>query len=118
MGALPVLVAVAVSKDDVSGELSHDVLGSRVHEIESIDVIGLVEIVCFGESKGENKSGGRVGRKKIPMETTAVDADDNPCVWEERVVLLKELDVLVARLGHGCNGCVEADEQDRPRTAE
>ena len=59
MGALPVLVAVAVSKDDVSGELPHDVLGSRVHEIERIDVVGLVEIMRFGESKGENKYGGR-----------------------------------------------------------
>ena len=51
------------------------------------------------------------------METTAIDADDNPCVLEERVVLLKELDVLVARLGHGGNGSVEADKQDRADTA-
>lgn len=45
------------------------------------------------------------------MEATAVNADDNPCVLEKRVVLLKELDVFIARLCHLGERSVEADEQ-------
>jgi len=78
--------------------------------------LGLWKSCALENLRGKISMGG-VGRRRIPMETTAVDADDNPCVWEEGVVLLKELDVLVARVGHGSNGCVEADEQDRPGAA-
>jgi hypothetical protein len=45
------------------------------------------------------------------VEAAPVDADDNPCVLEKRVVLLKELDVFIARLCHLGERSVEADEQ-------
>ena len=47
---LPVFIADPIGNDYV-WQLSHDSLGSRVHEIESTAIIGLLEGVFIGESE-------------------------------------------------------------------
>lgn len=65
-------------------ELSHDVFGGVVHQVETAHVIWLVEVVLVRES----------------VERVAVDPDDDPGVPEQRLVLLKVFDVLESGAGH------------------
>ena len=79
---LPVFIADPIGNDYV-WQLSHDSLGSRVHEIERSAIIRLFEGVFIGESISVLAFEGmrtRAGDKLV--ETAAVDADYNPRVWE------------------------------------
>jgi len=39
-------------------------------------------------------------QRRIPVKASAVETDENPGIWEESIVLLKEFDVFKARFSH------------------
>ena len=77
-GEIPVLVADAVS-DDYVGELSHDLFGGCVHEINCSAIIWFLEAISGRESmdmliyciKGKERilTCGRLARQFVPRST-------------------------------------------------
>lgn len=71
--------------DDHVCELEHDVGGCARHQRQSTGVVGFDEIVKIGK----------------PVETLAVDSDDDPGVGQTSSLMFEVAHVLEVALGHG-----------------